>query len=183
MSAKCAVCNKTAYPLESVVAIEKHFHKGCFKCAVCQCTLNLKNFKGFEGQVYCATHTPKVKGGPIGTDAISVKSATSVPKKEVAQGVHKADPKVAPTASNDFSVNSVGDQSTENAPEGSGISYDSHNADQSTENNPEYSNVSYDAHNADQSTENNPEYSNVQYDSYNADQSTENAPEEGGYNY
>ena len=29
---KCDVCGKTAYPLESVNAIEKIYHKGCFKC-------------------------------------------------------------------------------------------------------------------------------------------------------
>ena len=31
-TAKCGVCGKTAYPLESVVALEKTYHKGCFKC-------------------------------------------------------------------------------------------------------------------------------------------------------
>lgn len=31
-SAKCAICNKTAYPLESLKAIEKTYHKICFKC-------------------------------------------------------------------------------------------------------------------------------------------------------
>jgi len=173
MSAKCASCGKTAYPLESVTALEKQYHKSCFKCDVCSTTLNLKNFKGFEGKIYCFTHTPKVKGGPIGTDSISVKSATSVPKKDVAQGVHKADAKVAPQRSNDFSTNSAGDQSTENNPDNSNISYDPNSGDQSTENNPDNSNVYYEQHSGDQSTENNPDASNVYYEQHSGDQSTE----------
>jgi cysteine/glycine-rich protein len=31
---KCDICAKTAYPLESVNAIEKTYHKTCFKCTV-----------------------------------------------------------------------------------------------------------------------------------------------------
>eukprot|EP01119_Soliformovum_irregulare_P021784 TRINITY_DN731_c0_g1_i1.p1 TRINITY_DN731_c0_g1~~TRINITY_DN731_c0_g1_i1.p1 ORF type:complete len:190 (+),score=36.04 TRINITY_DN731_c0_g1_i1:444-1013(+) len=171
---KCAVCGKTAYPLESLTAVDKSFHKGCFKCTVCNQTLNLKNFKGFDGQIYCATHTPKVKATAV-TDSVATKAALAAPKKESGvRGIHKADPKVAPQNSGDFSVNQSGaDQSTENAPESSSISYESHNADQSTENAPENSNISYDSYNADQSTENNPDDSHVQYETYNADQSTE----------
>eukprot|EP01112_Ceratiomyxa_fruticulosa_P001495 TRINITY_DN1165_c0_g1_i1.p2 TRINITY_DN1165_c0_g1~~TRINITY_DN1165_c0_g1_i1.p2 ORF type:complete len:169 (-),score=53.03 TRINITY_DN1165_c0_g1_i1:172-678(-) len=77
---KCAVCNKTAYPLESVNALEKAYHKACFKCAVCGATLNLKNFKGYEGVIYCLTHTPKPTHTQV-TDSIAVKQALSAPKK------------------------------------------------------------------------------------------------------
>jgi len=175
---KCAACGKTAYPLESVTAIEKSFHKFCFKCSVCNTTLNLKNFKGFEGKIYCLTHTPKVKSSSITTDTVAMKTATSAPKKNSeVRGIHKADPKVAPKKSGDFSVNAVGDQSTENAPEGSSITYDSHSADQSTENAPEGSSITYDSHSADQSTENAPEGSGISYESAPADQSTESNPE------
>ncbi len=73
---KCDICGKTAYPLESVKAIEKTYHKWCFKCmqslvlwdssffshflsgTECGLVLNLKNFKGRDGKVYCFTHTP-----------------------------------------------------------------------------------------------------------------------------
>eukprot|EP01117_Protostelium_nocturnum_P017813 TRINITY_DN7317_c0_g1_i1.p1 TRINITY_DN7317_c0_g1~~TRINITY_DN7317_c0_g1_i1.p1 ORF type:complete len:170 (+),score=58.09 TRINITY_DN7317_c0_g1_i1:36-545(+) len=117
-------------------------------------------------------------------DSISVKSALSVPKKGVAQGVHKADSRVAPEQSRDFSVNqSGGDQSTENNPESSNISYDSHRADQSTENNPENSGIEYESHGGDQSTENNPEYSGIEYDSHGGDQSTENNPDDSHVQY
>ena len=170
--AKCAVCGKTAYPLESVTALEKQYHKLCFKCSVCACTLTLKNFKGFEGAIYCATHTPKVKATSLGTDTIGMKNALSAPKKTVAQGIHKADPRVAPQKSHDFTVNQVGDQSTENQPESSNISYDAHTGDQSTETQPESSTITYDAHHGDQSTETQPEGSNISYDQYPADQST-----------
>jgi len=175
---KCAICDKTAYPLESVSALDKFYHKQCFKCSVCQTTLNVKNFKGFEGKIYCVPHTPKVKNTAIGTDTVLMKSALSAPKKDKALGVHKADSKVAPQHSGDFSVNQVGDQSTENTPESSGITYDSHNQDQSTENTPDSSNITYEAPNGDQSTENNPDSSNIAYDEHPADQSTQSYDEQ-----
>jgi len=171
---KCDVCGKTAYPLESVTANEKTYHKLCFKCSICQTTLSLKNFKGFEGKIYCLTHTPKVKAGPIGSDSVTMKTALTAPKKESGvRGIHKADPRVAPSKSGDFTVNQTGDQSTENAPESSTITYDTHHGDQSTENAPESSSISYDTHRADQSTENTPDSSAIAYETYNADQSTE----------
>ncbi len=36
--------------------------------AVCRMALNLKNFKGFEGQIYCLTHTPNVKATAVADD-------------------------------------------------------------------------------------------------------------------
>jgi len=215
---QCAVCGKTAYPLESVTALDQSYHKFCFKCVVCQTTLNLKNFKGFEGKIYCLTHTPKVKASAtttdsfavktamaapkkaseglskvqkgtgekpsVGLDTVVAKTAMSAPKKGTALGVHKADPRVAPQKSADFAVNDANrDQSTENTPDSSSISYDAHHADQSTENAPESSGISYDAHHADQSTENAPESSGISYDAHHADQSTENNPEGSGISY
>jgi hypothetical protein len=78
--AKCAVCSKTAYPLESVTALDKNYHKACFKCAVCKQALNLKNFKGFEGKIYCFTHTPKLTHTTV-TDSVAMKTALAAPKK------------------------------------------------------------------------------------------------------
>jgi len=101
-----------------------------------------------------------------------MKSALTAPKKDKALGVHKADSKVAPTHSGDFTVNQSGDQSTENNPEASNITYDQHTGDQSTENTPDSSNITYDQHTGDQSTENNPDASNVTYEQHNQDQST-----------
>jgi len=152
-NAKCEMCGKTAYPLESINALDKTFHKSCFKCTVCSMTLNVKNFKGYQGKIYCLTHTPKEKNTAV-VDSIALKHALNAPKKgEGSRGIHKADPKVAPAHSGDFTVNATGDQSTENNPESSGISYDAHHGDQSTESNPDPSGISYDSHPADQSTE------------------------------
>jgi len=79
-SVKCAICNKTAYPLESVTALEKTYHKACFKCATCKQSLNLKNFKGYEGKIYCFTHTPKPSATTV-TDSVALKNALAAPKK------------------------------------------------------------------------------------------------------
>jgi len=88
MSAKCAVCGKTAYPLESVTALEATYHKSCFKCDVCKMTLGVKNFKGLNGKIYCATHTP-VERSSTGADSLQTKTALSAPKK-VAEGLGTA---------------------------------------------------------------------------------------------
>ena len=58
MLGKCAICNRTAYDIESFAVIEKVFHKGCFKCAVCKQSLNMKNYKSYEGKIYCQNHCP-----------------------------------------------------------------------------------------------------------------------------
>eukprot|EP01115_Flamella_aegyptia_P002551 TRINITY_DN136641_c0_g1_i1.p1 TRINITY_DN136641_c0_g1~~TRINITY_DN136641_c0_g1_i1.p1 ORF type:complete len:221 (-),score=115.87 TRINITY_DN136641_c0_g1_i1:56-718(-) len=204
MSAKCATCGKTAYPMESLQASGATFHKLCFKCTVCSQSLNLKNYKMFESKVYCATHTPKVAASAQTTDSFQMKTALNAPKKQAeglgkaqkgtgekptvgldtvvaqtalkapkkgtAAGVHKADPRVAPQKSHDFSVNQVGDQSTENNPDDSRITYESHSADQTTENTPDHSHVTYESHSADQSTEYNPDQSYDQQEYQQDDQ-------------
>eukprot|EP01105_Mastigella_eilhardi_P007291 TRINITY_DN18790_c0_g1_i1.p2 TRINITY_DN18790_c0_g1~~TRINITY_DN18790_c0_g1_i1.p2 ORF type:complete len:143 (+),score=55.01 TRINITY_DN18790_c0_g1_i1:68-496(+) len=80
---KCAICGKTAYPLESVNAIGKTYHKGCFKCCEpsCKLTLTLKNYKGLDGKIYCNTHIPKAKATQV-TDSVDMKHALTAPKKE-----------------------------------------------------------------------------------------------------
>jgi len=52
----CAKCGKGVYPLEAVRAIEKSFHKQCFKCKHCEMVLNLKGFAAYEGDIYCKPH-------------------------------------------------------------------------------------------------------------------------------
>jgi len=156
---KCTICGKTAYPLESYTLNlkegERSYHKACFKCSEngCNTTLNLKNYKAVEGLIYCVVHAPKPKGTVI-VDTITLNTALNAPKKDSGvRGIHKADPKVAPKHSGDFTVNQVGDQSTENNPDSSNITYDQHHGDQSTENNPDSSNITYDQHEQDQSRE------------------------------
>jgi len=79
---KCAVCGKTAYPLESVTAIEKTYHKICFKCDVCSVPLSIKNYKGYQGKVYCFTHTP-VERSSTGSDGLATQNALKAPKKKL----------------------------------------------------------------------------------------------------
>lgn len=171
---KCESCGKTAYPLESVTALEKTFHKACFKCATCKTTLNLKNFKGYEGQIYCIPHTPTPKATAV-ADSVSVKAALNAPKKK-AEGLstaHRGDAKLAPASTGDFTpIDSSIDQSTENAPEESHIHYEAASGDQSTENAPEESQITYDSASGDQSTESQPEESGIVYEQGSYDQST-----------
>eukprot|EP01116_Phalansterium_solitarium_P002412 TRINITY_DN1241_c0_g1_i1.p1 TRINITY_DN1241_c0_g1~~TRINITY_DN1241_c0_g1_i1.p1 ORF type:complete len:217 (-),score=47.40 TRINITY_DN1241_c0_g1_i1:113-763(-) len=179
---KCEACGKTAYPLESVTALEKTFHKACFKCTTCKMTLNLKNFKGYEGLIYCVPHTPTPKATAV-ADSVAVKAALNAPKKK-AEGLstaHRGARETAPGTA-DFTVNDTNvDQSTENAPEESHIAYEASSGDQSTENNPEESQITYDSAGGDQSTENDPAASGIVYEESNYDQSTENAPAESEY--
>eukprot|EP00211_Chloroparvula_japonica_P012040 CAMPEP_0119118372 /NCGR_PEP_ID=MMETSP1310-20130426/270_1 /TAXON_ID=464262 /ORGANISM="Genus nov. species nov., Strain RCC2339" /LENGTH=102 /DNA_ID=CAMNT_0007107733 /DNA_START=71 /DNA_END=379 /DNA_ORIENTATION=- len=76
---KCAICDKTVYPLEDVKAADTHFHKWCFKCTECKITLNLKNFKAVGGKIYCHTHTP-VDRASTSADSVSVSKAVNAPK-------------------------------------------------------------------------------------------------------
>jgi len=79
---KCGSCNKSVYPTEKVDAVGKAWHKGCFKCQddSCHITLNLNNFKGHEGKVYCAQHVPKPKATSV-ADSVATKNALAAPKK------------------------------------------------------------------------------------------------------
>merc|ERR1711962_591416 len=61
MSKKCSKCEKTVYPVEELKCLEKIWHKTCFKCQVCNMTLSMKNYKGFDKLPYCGAHVPKAK--------------------------------------------------------------------------------------------------------------------------
>jgi len=52
----CAKCEKTVYPLEMVQALNKAFHKQCFRCKHCDMVISLKGFAAIEGEVYCKPH-------------------------------------------------------------------------------------------------------------------------------
>jgi len=53
---KCVVCGKTAYQLERVIANDKVFHKGCFKCSVCDAQLKISDYAHLSGIFYCQPH-------------------------------------------------------------------------------------------------------------------------------
>ena len=84
-AAKCAKCAKTAYPLESVSAAGKTYHKGCFRCSVCRLQLTIKNFQVMDGDVFCNLHVPKARASSV-ADTIAIRQATSAPKR-VAEGL------------------------------------------------------------------------------------------------
>lgn len=80
MPPKCAICDKTAYPLESISAVDKVYHKACFKCDVCKKTLNISTYCGYEGKIYCQLHVPKASATYV-TDAVAMRQAKSAPKR------------------------------------------------------------------------------------------------------
>jgi hypothetical protein len=52
----CARCGKTVYPMEKLVACNKIYHNGCFKCKHCDGKLSLKGFATIDGEPYCKPH-------------------------------------------------------------------------------------------------------------------------------
>lgn len=86
---KCEACGKTVYAVEAISAIEKTWHKGCFKCQEegCGLTLNLKTYVGVEGRIYCAKHKPVNK--PSQVSSLVMQSAINAPKPRRQQGVKK----------------------------------------------------------------------------------------------
>jgi len=111
-SQKCATCGKTAYPLESLTAVEKTYHKICFKCDVCGMSLNLKNYKGVQGKVYCYTHTP-VERSSTGSDSLTTQTALKAPKK-VAEGSGAVQKGTGDTPN--FGLDSISNQTALKAP-------------------------------------------------------------------
>ncbi|KAJ7992287.1 hypothetical protein DPEC_G00276950 [Dallia pectoralis] len=61
MNPSCGRCGKVVYPTEKVNCLDKYWHKGCFSCEICNMTLNMKNYKGFEKRPYCNAHYPKTQ--------------------------------------------------------------------------------------------------------------------------
>ncbi|KAB2632688.1 pollen-specific protein SF3-like [Pyrus ussuriensis x Pyrus communis] len=53
---KCAVCNKTVYPLEKVTMEGDFYHKSCFRCNHGGCFLSPSNCAALDGILYCKHH-------------------------------------------------------------------------------------------------------------------------------
>jgi len=56
MSTKCVKCEKTVYDLERITALNKNFHKTCFRCKHCDNVLSIKGFAAIDGEPYCKPH-------------------------------------------------------------------------------------------------------------------------------
>ncbi|XP_008327666.1 LIM and SH3 domain protein 1 [Cynoglossus semilaevis] len=61
MNPECSRCKKVVYPTEKVNCLDKFWHKRCFSCEVCNMTLNMKNYKGYDKNPYCNAHYPKTR--------------------------------------------------------------------------------------------------------------------------
>lgn len=55
-AARCAVCNKTAYPMESFTGDGVTYHKRCFRCKECNCKLSVGGYAMIHGDAYCKPH-------------------------------------------------------------------------------------------------------------------------------
>lgn len=53
---KCAVCFKTVYMMERVLADGHCFHKWCMKCSTCSTTLNAGSYAINNGVMFCKPH-------------------------------------------------------------------------------------------------------------------------------
>jgi hypothetical protein len=42
--------------MEKIEADKKVYHKLCFKCTTCNCTLKLGNFSSLNNKLYCTPH-------------------------------------------------------------------------------------------------------------------------------
>ncbi|KAM7279057.1 hypothetical protein ACFE04_006191 [Oxalis oulophora] len=84
---KCAVCKKTAYPLEKVTVESEFYHKSCFKCAQGGCLLTPSNYAALDGVLYCKPHFSqlfKEKGSyaHIKSGSMKKSAAEQVPETE-----------------------------------------------------------------------------------------------------
>ncbi|KAJ0057920.1 hypothetical protein NL108_004438 [Boleophthalmus pectinirostris] len=61
MNPMCSRCNRVVYPVEKLNCLDKYWHKSCFSCEICQMTLNMKTYKGYERKPYCNAHYPSTK--------------------------------------------------------------------------------------------------------------------------
>lgn len=71
---KCCICSKTVYAMEKIEADKNIYHKSCFKCTVCECTLNEDNYTLENGNLFCFIHSTKTPVSPAKSNASSQKS-------------------------------------------------------------------------------------------------------------
>jgi len=89
---KCPRCGKTVYPLEGIHALDKFWHKVCFRCEGEGCTivLNNSNYETAGGKIFCHKHAPKEKPTQTTVDGnLGTKNALAAPKPRRAPGIKK----------------------------------------------------------------------------------------------
>lgn len=86
---KCYKCMKKVYPMEKLGPVrDVVYHKGCFRCKVCQTVLTLKSFYHNQGDtfdlhVYCKSHQPVTldKGPKLDAESLEIKAALHSPRQ------------------------------------------------------------------------------------------------------
>lgn len=77
----CYRCKGSVYQMEKMGPVhEVLFHKACFKCAVCETHLNIKNYysnpvDGTDREIYCNAHVPRVGAAKYDKNALGIKQA------------------------------------------------------------------------------------------------------------
>jgi hypothetical protein len=60
----CKSCGKRVYVLEKVliesVGVKSIYHKGCFKCSICNSILTPETYNVIEGGLFCRVHGKQV---------------------------------------------------------------------------------------------------------------------------
>ena len=51
--AKCPSCQKSVYAAEEILCAGAKFHKGCFKCGLCNKRLDSTNVANHNFEIYC----------------------------------------------------------------------------------------------------------------------------------
>lgn len=79
--AKCPICNKSVYQAEEILCAGAKFHKGCFKCQLCNKRLDSTNVANHDIEIYCKQcygrkWGPKGVGFGIGAGCLSTDVGT-----------------------------------------------------------------------------------------------------------
>ncbi|XP_075878793.1 F-actin-monooxygenase mical2b isoform X2 [Nelusetta ayraudi] len=79
---KCHSCERRVYMVERVCAEGLYFHRECFRCSTCGCTLRLGGhaFDSKRGKLYCQLHFDQLNNG--------TKPRSSLPHNPRGAGVH-----------------------------------------------------------------------------------------------
>ena len=91
----CPVCDKTAYPMESVDVDGASIHKGCFKCVACGVRLSLTTYVKHGSSLYCKRDVPK-QDAKVG---LSMTLATAMEAQRLASSAASSGDAVARYAS------------------------------------------------------------------------------------
>ena len=62
--AKCPACGKSVYAAEERLAGGFKWHKGCFKCSMCNKMLDSTNNNAKDNVLYCKVRIGKLHRGP-----------------------------------------------------------------------------------------------------------------------